>query len=173
MAVDAPDAFRHPDGTLCLEGTSSLPPDFQPCCEVFAGHTATCAHDLRYEWWRKSRRWVIAIAESAGGGGIMIRYCPHCGTPLVGDQLTQAQVRVDVVSAAEKERHWGDDPPQFNEIALTGNREGLRWLAGQILRIANAEPGIHTHLDREAHAPVYDSAEDWWLTIALKEEEEA
>ena len=126
MAVDAPDAFRHPDGTLCLEGISSLPPDSQPCCEVFAGHTATCAHDLRYEWWRKSRRWVIAIAESAGGGGIMIRYCPHCGTPLVGDQLTQAQVRVDVVSAAEKERHWGDDPPQFNEIALTGNREGLR-----------------------------------------------
>jgi len=59
----------HPDGTLCLEGTTSLPSDFQPCCDVFAAHTATCAHDLRYEWWPTSRRWVIAIAEAAGGGG--------------------------------------------------------------------------------------------------------
>jgi len=72
----------HPDGTSCLEGTTSLPPDFQPCCAVFAAHTATCAHDLRYEWWPKSRRWVIALAESAGGGGIVITHCPHCGTPL-------------------------------------------------------------------------------------------
>ncbi len=77
---------RHPDGTLCLEGTTSLPPDFQPCCAVFAAHTATCAHDLRYEWRPKSRQWVIAIAESAGGGGIMITYCPHCGALLADDQ---------------------------------------------------------------------------------------
>ena len=171
MAVKDAHAIRHPDGTLCLEGTTSLPPDFQPCCAVFAAHTATCAYDLRYEWRPKSRQWVIAIAEAAGGGGIVIAHCPHCGAPLASDLLTQAQVRVDVASAAEKERHWGDDPPQFNEIALTGNREGLRWLAEQILRIANAAPGIHTHLDREAHAPVYTSAEDWWLTIAIEEEE--
>lgn len=101
----------------------------------------------------------------------MIAHCPHCGAPLASDLLTQAQVRVDVASAAEKERHWSDDPPQFNEIALTGNREGLHWLAKQILRIANAASGIHTHLDREAHAPVYTSAEDWWLSIAIEEEE--
>lgn len=73
---------RHPNGTFCLEGTTSLPLDFQPCCTVFAGHTSTCVHDLRYEWWPKSRQWVIAVAEAAGGGGVVINYCPHCGAPL-------------------------------------------------------------------------------------------
>lgn len=76
MVVDAANAIKHPDGTLCLEGTTSLPPDFQPCCDVFAAHTSTCVYDLRYEWWPRSRQWVIAIAEAAGGGGIVIHYCP-------------------------------------------------------------------------------------------------
>lgn len=125
--LDNPQA-RHSDGTLCLEGATSLPPAFHPCCDVFAAHTATWGHGLRYEWRPKSRQWVIAIAESAGGGGIMITYCPYCGTPLLEEQ----------------ERYWGDDPPQFNEITFTSNREGLRWLTGQILRIADAEPGSHT-----------------------------
>src|SRR5262245_31271243 len=58
---------KHSDGTVCLEGTRSVPEGWQPCCEVFAGHTTTCAHDLRYEWFKKTQRWGIVIAESAGG----------------------------------------------------------------------------------------------------------
>ncbi len=73
----------HADGTLCLEGTSRLPASFVACCDVFDGHTSTCTYDLRYEYWEKSKMWVIAIAESAGGGGIEISYCPHCGTKLM------------------------------------------------------------------------------------------
>lgn len=72
----------HADGTRCLEGTRSVPDNFKPCCDMFAGHVDTCALDLRYEWWEKSGIWVIAIAESSGGGGIEIIYCPHCGAKL-------------------------------------------------------------------------------------------
>jgi hypothetical protein len=75
----------------------------------------------------------------------------------------------------------GDDPPDmarlkvsvhpktsentFNEIELVGNRDGLIWLAKQILEIANKSEEIHTHLDREACSPIYESTEDWWITI--------
>jgi len=75
-------ARNHVDGTACLAGTSSLPPRYRPCCETFDGHVETCAYDLRYEWWPRQRGWVVAIAESVGGGGIAIRYCPHCGAEL-------------------------------------------------------------------------------------------
>ncbi len=43
---------HHPDGTVCLEGTRSLPKSYSPCCEIFDNHTSTCAYDLRYEWGR-------------------------------------------------------------------------------------------------------------------------
>ncbi len=82
-----------------------------------------------------------------------------------------AKVNVSAVSAAEKEREFGDDPnlaTQFNEIILTGNREGLQWLGAQILKIAEAEPGGHTHLDRDANGPIYKSQENWWLTIRIE-----
>ena len=72
----------HHDGTVCLEGTRIIPIDFNPCCEVFARHLDTCTFDIRYEYWSKSLEWVIIIAESAGGGGITIKYCPHCGSEL-------------------------------------------------------------------------------------------
>ena len=72
----------HADGTECLEGTRRVPDAWQPCCEVFAGHVDTCAHDLRYEFWEGTSRWYIATAESAGGGGIEIGWCPHCGQRL-------------------------------------------------------------------------------------------
>jgi len=75
--------IKHPDGTFCLEGTTALPPDFQPCCDLFAAHTATCAYDLRYEWWPRSRQWVIAIAEAAGGGGVVIHYFSPFGGKLM------------------------------------------------------------------------------------------
>ncbi len=73
---------EHEDGTTCLEGTSSVPAGYSPCCATFGGHVETCVYDLRYEWWPRQRCWVIAVAENAGGGGIMIRYCPHCGHDL-------------------------------------------------------------------------------------------
>ncbi len=73
---------RHDDGTVCREGTKRVPPRFRACCEVFQAHTATCELDVRYEWWPKARRWFIAISDAAGGGGIEIEFCPHCGSRL-------------------------------------------------------------------------------------------
>lgn len=67
---------------ICLEGTALIPVNFNPCCDVFAGHVETCAFDLRYEWWEKSQQWVIRIADDAGGGGVRVRFCPHCGHQL-------------------------------------------------------------------------------------------
>jgi hypothetical protein len=73
---------RHIDGTPCKEGTRRVPVGFRACCAAFRGHVSTCDYDLRYEWWKIQRFWVITIAESAGGGGVVIRYCPHCGAEL-------------------------------------------------------------------------------------------
>jgi hypothetical protein len=78
----ATERKTHPDGTPCKEGTRSVPSRHVACCETFAGHLSTCDLDVRYEWWPRPRQWVITIAESAGGGGIVIRYCPHCGAEL-------------------------------------------------------------------------------------------
>jgi hypothetical protein len=72
----------HNDGTICKEGTQLVPDSFVPCCQMFDAHTATCEFDIRYEWRKTPRRWVIAISESAGGGGIEIAFCPHCGNRL-------------------------------------------------------------------------------------------
>lgn len=59
-----------------------MPRKHVPCCEIFAGHLDTCEFDVRYEWRSKSKQWVIAIAESAGGGGLTMNFCPHCGKKL-------------------------------------------------------------------------------------------
>ncbi len=59
-----------------------MPRGFRACCRLFASHTTICEHDVRYEWWQNRRTWVVVIAESAGGGGIEIRFCPHCGRRL-------------------------------------------------------------------------------------------
>lgn len=72
----------HADGTPCKEGTTSTPRGFVPCCAAFAAHLATCEFDVRYEWRAKRRRWEIAVPQVAGGGGVEIRYCPHCGAKL-------------------------------------------------------------------------------------------
>lgn len=72
----------HPDGSQCPEGTKKVPRFFKACCEDFALRTKACYHDIRYEWWTKHKGWFIQIAPSAGGGGIQIKYCPHCGTKL-------------------------------------------------------------------------------------------
>lgn len=73
----------HADGSPCLEGTKSVPKKYEPCCELFNSHTSTCVHDIRYEWWGKRKIWVIAISEESGGGGIEIKFCPHCGSKLI------------------------------------------------------------------------------------------
>ncbi len=79
---DANDqTFRHPDSSPCLEGTQRVSENYVPCCESFDNGTRRCAYDIRYEYW-KGQGWVIAIVEEAGGGGITISYCPHCGVRL-------------------------------------------------------------------------------------------
>ena len=78
-------ATIYPDGSVCREGTRSVPDNFEPCCEMFDARTTYCVYDIRYEWWGDNHIWVIPIAEIAGGGGIEIRYCTHCGS-----QLTEA-----------------------------------------------------------------------------------
>lgn len=74
----------HSDGTICPEGTQRLPARFSPCCNEFKSHTLACYFDIRYEWWPRKKSWFIVIAETAGGGGMAISYCPHCGSKLNG-----------------------------------------------------------------------------------------
>ncbi len=74
----------HTDGTACPEGTQRLPSRFRPCCPEFVARTSACYHDIRYEWWTRPRGWFIVIAGSAGGGGIAMNHCPHCGARLAG-----------------------------------------------------------------------------------------
>src|SRR4051812_22708633 len=73
---------KHTDGSLCLEGTSRVPKGFHACCAAFAVHTKTCEFDIRYEWWPRPKGWYVVIAEAAGGGGVEIGFCPHCGAKL-------------------------------------------------------------------------------------------
>ena len=75
----------HSDGSECREGTQTVPLEFVACCDVFEQQTFACEYDIRYEWRSDLEPpvWVIAIAESAGGGGIEMDFCPHCGTRLV------------------------------------------------------------------------------------------
>lgn len=75
---------KHIDGTPCPEGTQRLPRGFKACCDSFRQHTLACYFDIRYEWWSKQRGWFIIVAPSAGGGGVALAYCPHCGTKLGG-----------------------------------------------------------------------------------------
>lgn len=82
IATHRRNRSTHADGSRCLEGTRRVPRPFKPCCEIFAGHTTTCVFDIRYEWGPRSRQWGIAIDESAGGGWIVMYYCPHCGQRL-------------------------------------------------------------------------------------------
>jgi hypothetical protein len=72
----------HADGSICLEGIKRVPRNFKPCCDFFKLHTTSCAYDIRFEWWSKKKIWVIPISDEAGGGGINILFCPHCGKKL-------------------------------------------------------------------------------------------
>lgn len=80
-ATEQTTQARHPDGSECLAGTQRVPKGHLPCCEVFEDHTRACAFDVRYEW-SEEHGWVTAISSSAGGGGVAISHCPHCGEQL-------------------------------------------------------------------------------------------
>lgn len=74
----------HADGIPCPEGTQRLPRDGKLCCEAFRARTLACFFDVRYEWWPNHRGWFTLINPSAGGGGIAMNFCPHCGERLPG-----------------------------------------------------------------------------------------
>jgi hypothetical protein len=72
---------------------------------VFAGHVETCACDLRYAFWPGANQWCIAVAESAGRGGIAIGWCPHRETTTApskarSDEIGDAGSTVRSVQAA-------------------------------------------------------------------------
>jgi hypothetical protein len=48
-------------------------------------------------------------------------------------------------------------PDAFPEVELAGKRDGLVWLAEQILRVVRAEEELHIHLDATYRAPTYVS----------------
>lgn len=73
---------KHSDGTECPEGTQRLRPDYALCCDDFRARTLSCYFDVRIEYWAEYEGWFVIIAPSAGGGGIAINYCPHCGARL-------------------------------------------------------------------------------------------
>lgn len=86
-------AQLHPDGTPCPEGTRSVPDGFVACCEAFSDRTSACYFDIRYEWWASFGEWFIVIAPAAGGGGIGLDYCPHCGTALAKETRKARRAR--------------------------------------------------------------------------------
>lgn len=73
---------KRADGSSCPEGTQSVFLGFVPCCHLFGQHTQACYFDIRYEWWSPANAWFTIIAPVAGGGGIEITFCPHCGAKL-------------------------------------------------------------------------------------------
>lgn len=85
----------HTDGSLCLEGTQRVPRRFTPCCGHFAARTLACYFDVRYEHWPR-HGWLIVISPDAGGGGIRIAYCPHCGAALGKSRRSRGGRYLDV-----------------------------------------------------------------------------
>ncbi|MCE9603235.1 MAG: hypothetical protein K8S21_13610 [Gemmatimonadetes bacterium] len=85
---------KHLDGSICPEGTRSVPRGFRPCCDEFAARTLACFFDIRYEWWSGQRNWFVLITPEAGGGGIAMAHCPHCGAKLKGGAKRGRYLRV-------------------------------------------------------------------------------
>jgi hypothetical protein len=79
-----PAQRKHLDGSLCPEGTAVLPARHKFCCDMFRARAHACYFDVRYEWWPRQRGWFNVIMPEAGGGGIAMAFCPHCGTKLGG-----------------------------------------------------------------------------------------
>jgi len=74
----------HADGSICPEGTARVPRGKKICCEDFRVRTLACFFDIRYEWWPEYKGWFTLVIPSAGGGGIAMNFCPHCGQRLPG-----------------------------------------------------------------------------------------
>lgn len=119
----------HTDGTICLEGTRTVPDGHTPCCAAFDRGTLACVYDIRYEWQREPGRWMIAIAEVAGGGGITIRFCPHCGTDLAdvtrgvlaGRKLEAEVPRTDLLALLYTAEITADDADRiYHEVVEKG-----------------------------------------------------
>lgn len=85
----------HLDGTPCPEGTQRLSPERTTCCDAFHARTLACYFDVRYEWWPNPSGWFIIICPDAGGGGIAINNCPHCGARLHGPQRSGRWMELD------------------------------------------------------------------------------
>ena len=77
-SLDVMQKQTHADGTPCVEGTQNVPRGFIPCCESFEAGTKACEFDIRFEWWPKSKHWVIRVPDG-GTSGLEISYCPYCG----------------------------------------------------------------------------------------------
>jgi hypothetical protein len=69
---------------MCPEGTQRLPEDGATCCDDFRERTAACYFDIRYEYWPDHAGWFVIIQPDAGGGGVAMNFCPHCGIKLAG-----------------------------------------------------------------------------------------
>lgn len=74
----------HADGSVCPEGIQRIQRGKKLCCEEFEARTLACFFDIRYEWWPSYRGWFTIIQPSAGGGGVAMNFCPHCGKRLPG-----------------------------------------------------------------------------------------
>ena len=86
--TDRYESNTHTDGSPCPEGTQCLPEDGRICCNAFAARTMACYFDIRYEYWQNLGGWFVVIQPDAGGGGVAINYCPHCGARLQGEART-------------------------------------------------------------------------------------
>jgi hypothetical protein len=129
--------------------------------------------------WRNETRSQVNF--KVGPHVVTRNHCEHYGHPdgtrLEGFPRISRFGVVEVVDGAEAEDATrlvvtvrpAAGPDTFPEVELAGTRDGLVWLAEQILRVARAEPEQHTHLDAEACQPMYVSTEGWWLTILRSE----
>ena len=79
LSCHAVGTRTHPDGSGCLEGVQRVPPGFDSCCAWFEARTFACEFDIRVEC--RARDWVICVPDG-GSSGLVIQFCPSCGTPL-------------------------------------------------------------------------------------------
>lgn len=95
-----------------------------------------------------------------------------CGAKIVAESVSIDLEPEDVSLLPDSVRvnlnvHSPASDDELKEVSIYGSREGLIWLARQILRIAHAKGDTHTHIDAEAFEPVYSSSDGWWLTVGV------
>lgn len=78
--------MKHTDGSECKEGTTNVPDNYKPCCDSMKFHIQSCSSDLRIEYLDLNDNgidmWGIPLDSLAGGGYILINFCPWCGAKL-------------------------------------------------------------------------------------------